>query len=231
MTKAEKTELRKKMQCMVDEANSLRNEASEKMYNIPKGYKLYAVGRTAKFRHDAQIYLTIAVVYMVAFAWSMSGSSAIHHVVQCACSCVLGCGAVMISKVMHCLCHPEAYTRRFYVEYRCYDELADEIGRLRAGIAEYNRQYAEQEEYILKFKQYTWPIIDEQLGVGSLEIVLKAYSFHATLRFRMGEETFSLRLDFNETGYNQMDTLVKRFEQGLTESSRSLSEIFHGCCG
>lgn len=37
--------------------------------------------------------------------------------------------------------------------------------------------------------------IDEHLGVGSLEIVLKAYSFHATLRFRMGEETFSLRLD------------------------------------
>ncbi len=37
--------------------------------------------------------------------------------------------------------------------------------------------------------------IDEHLGVGSLEIVLKEYSFHATLRFRMGEETFSLRLD------------------------------------
>ncbi len=49
MQKKEKAELRLRMMQMVDEANSLRDEAAEKLYDVPKGYKLNGAWDSIRF--------------------------------------------------------------------------------------------------------------------------------------------------------------------------------------
>lgn len=205
------------MQHMVDEANAMRDEASEKMYEIPKGYKLNAPWEWAKFLLVAIAEVAVCVAWFGALMWSVDGEGALRAAVAIICMVTFYIAGFWAVAEKNRPYHIEEHVKDFYVNNLWYDELNAELNRLRAGIADYDRQYAEQKEYIEKFRQYPWPIVDDQLGVGNLEIVLRAYDFHATLRLETCEEKLNLRLKFNETDYEQMDELIKRFEQKTRE--------------
>lgn len=208
LTRAEKAELQAKMQRMVDEANSLRDEAAEKMYGIPKGYKLNTTLDDAKFYLTTLLYVVLAFAFLAAFRWSINEE---HAVVSMILTFILCIGMLAASAAKNRPYHADESVKDFYVNDAWCGELSEELNRLKTGIESYDRQYAEQEEDIAKFRQYTYKISEVLGQSGDLDLVLKAYDFHAVLKLEAGEEKVNLRLAFNEADYNQMDALVRQF--------------------
>lgn len=217
LTRTEKAELRAKMQYMVDEANAMRDEASEKMYEIPKGYKLNTPWEWTKFLLVAIAEVTVCVAWFGALMWGVDGDDTLCVVVAIMCMAIFYIAGFWAVAEKNRPYRIEEHVKDFYINNLWYDELNAELNRLKAGIEDYNRQYAEQEEYIKKFRQYAYTI-SELLGQsGDLDIVTKAYDFHAVLKLEVFEEKLKLRLEFNEEDYNQMDTLTRQFRQKLTD--------------
>jgi len=204
--KRKKAELTHCMMRMVDEANSLRSEAAEKMYGVPKGYKL--ITKRVESRN--------CVLFFVAFAFYLSAMGIImwcldhEYFFPIVLLAVILCfGMIWISSVKSRRYDVTEHTDEFFINEAHCEALAVELGRLRAGIADYDRQYAEQEEYILKFKEHCTEVED----YGSLTLVLKANDFHAHVKMSTDTDEVDCRLKFNEADYGRLIGFIEFFNK------------------
>lgn len=209
MKKEEKAELHYKMMQMVEEANSLRDEAAEKMYSVPKGYKLNGAWDDIRFYLTMVLDVALCVGFMRLFWWSLSdGEDVLHIAVAVACVMLLGIGFVKAGAAKNRPYRVEEHLQDYYASEAHCGALAEELNRLRAGIADYNRQYEEKKEYIQKFRERQPEVGD----YGSLAVVLKANDFHAQVKMTAPMDEVDCRLEIDETGYKQLIDFLDLFD-------------------
>lgn len=200
--------LKNKMSQMVDEANSLRGEAAEKLYDVPKAYNL--VTMKSEIRSCFLMFMAVALSlgFLSLFMWSLTPESedVAHITVAIVCTVLIVAGMMWASVMKSQPYKPEEHEQVYYVNNLHYGLLQDELKRLKHGIADYDRQYAEQEEYILKFREYYQE--SEDFG-GRLELVLKANDFHAHVTAKTDTDEIDCRLKFDQTGYEHLVSLVE----------------------
>lgn len=211
MQKKEKAELRLKMIRMVNEANSLRDEAAEKLYDVPKGYKLMGARDSIRFWLMSVLCVGLSLGFLRLLEWSMDGGEDVAHIaVAIACMLFLGIGMVKASAAKNRPYKVEEHMQDYYANEVHCNALAEELERLKTGIADYDRQYEEQKEYIQKFIDHHQEVGD----YGCMIIVLKANDFHARVKMTAEMDDVDCRLKFNETGYKQLTDLLNFFNNG-----------------
>lgn len=214
MIKTERLERRKTMKelsgCMeemIHEANDLRDEAAVKMYDVPKRYKLNDKWDDVRFGLTILVALIAAVGFMLLLCWSMEND---HMVISVFCLVAFGIGMVRSSVAKNRPFKVEEEVKDYYVNELYYGALAKELARLKTGIADYNRQYEEQKDYISKFKNYMDEV--EDYG-GKMSLILKANDFRAQLQIKTSGDEVDCGLKFNESGYRQLKEIVGFFAQ------------------
>lgn len=229
MRSKEKSEMFRQMRSMVDEANALRDEAAEKIYAVPKAYRLSILEDEVCYALIMVVYLGFALGFMALFKWAMEGD---HIGVSVFCTILLSVGILTTSVARNRSCKAEetmevrSINRKaeetmdvYYVNECCCVALATELRRLKAGIADYDRQYEEQKEYISRFESCRAKI--EKYGSGSLKLILKANDFHARVKITTAISEMNCRLLFDEDGYRRLKCIIELFgnEKSLNFSS------------
>lgn len=207
--KEEKAKLRYKMARIVDEANSLRDEAAEKMYDVPKGYKLNSIWDDVFFWLMEIAAVALGFGYLALFWWSLNGRGMVHTLVLIGCIVILGTWAVVGCNARQRPYRVEEHVRDYYVNEIHYADLAKELVRLKTGIADYNRQYSEREEYIQKFTKKCIEAVVEDYG--SMELVLKANDFHVRVSMATATDEVNCRLELGKDGYKQLLAIIEFF--------------------
>lgn len=203
-SKEEQAKLRAEMQEMVDELNELRDEAAEKVGDVPKSYKLNTWKDDMKFWLGFFGLALVGVMAVATFMWCLE-----HEV-------WLGIVAYIVVS-FYAMLFVDAYRRRPYMveehvhDYWAndvhYNSAAKELKRLKEGIAEYDRLYEEKKEYIQKFEE----CIPEVGDFGSLILVLKASGFYALLKMRDALNEVNCRLEFDEGGHEILMSNIRFF--------------------
>ena len=202
----ERLELRAQMMQMVEEANSLRDEAAEKMDGVRLSYRLEAPWADARFLLMSAGMALLAMVVIGTFSWVLDNNSVIADVMTIA----LVVGFLKMSFERNRPYKAEEHEEVYCVNQNHYAVLVQDLNRLKAGIAEYDRQYAEQEEYIQKFRERVIEV--EDFG-GSVESHLKAGDFHARVKIVTAMNEVNCRLKFNQKGYTQLLDIMRFFNE------------------
>ncbi len=112
MRSKEKNAMFRQMRSMVDEANALRDEAVEKIYAVPKAYKLSTLKNEVCFYLTTVAYLILALGFMALFKWAMEGD---HIGVSVFCTILLSVGMLTTSVARNRPCRVEE-TMRVYLQ-------------------------------------------------------------------------------------------------------------------
>lgn len=210
--KQENVALCYRMQQMVNEANLLRNEAARKLYDVPKGYKL--ITRRDEILFGFALFACVVLTFggLGLFVWCLDNDWWPGIIVFLV---ALGVGLMKAAAYKNRPYRVEEHVQDYYVSQVHYEALKTELKRLQTGIVDYDRQYAEQEEYIQKFKERRLDI--EDYG-GSMWLILKANDFHAIVKATLGLDEIDARLNFSETGYNQLLDTIEFLNQSAGRS-------------
>lgn len=205
MRSKEESVMFRRMKAMVDEANVLRDEAAEKLYEVPKAYKLNTLKDEACFYLTIVACLGFALGFMALFYWAMDGE---HIGASVFCVAILGVGMIVASIAKNRPHKVEEATEDYFVNGSHYVALVTELERLKAGIADYDRQYEEQKEYISRFESCRAEIEK----YGSLKLILKANDFHAQVKITTTITEMNCRLLFDEDGYRRLKNIIELFD-------------------
>jgi len=211
MKENKKNDLRCKMAPMIAEANALRSEAAEKMYDVPKGYKLIGVWDDIRCCLMMIVDVVLCIGFLMLFRWSLSGDDVVHIVGAIVCVTALGISMMLASVAKNRPYKVKEHVREYYANDAYYNDLVQELERLKTGIAQYDQQYKEREKYIQKFRNIATEI--EDYG-GALRLVMKAGDFHAHVKMSDNKNQIDCRLKFTKDGYNQLLDLIKLIDGG-----------------
>lgn len=204
--KKERADLIYRMTQMVNEANSLRDEAAEKMYDVPKGYELFTAQKIAC------LWLKMGVCIMIALGglWLVKQAFDGDFVIM-ACVFILALGCTMMATYIskNRPYRIEENEQDYCVNAAHCEALEAELKRLKAGIAQYDQEYEERKEYIQKFEDFCPEVNDW----GRLLFTFKAGNFHARLKIRTGMDEVDCRLDFDEDGYKRLTDTIDWFNK------------------
>lgn len=199
--KQEQVELRAQMTKMVDEANSLRDEAAEKMYEVPLGYELESEHEFARFCLFSVVLVALAVITMLLFGWFLEHNCTLQASLI---AFVIGVCFVRSAAVKNRPYHIEEHEQSYCVNQNHYDSLSRELERLKSGIAEYDQQYAERKEYIDEFKRLQPEVGD----FGSMQLTMKAGNFKAHIVIKLDMDEFDCKLELDEGGVIQLNDIL-----------------------
>lgn len=204
--KKERADLIYRMTQMVNEANSLRDEAAEKMYDVPKGYELLTTRKIvcSGLMMGGVVLLGLGGLWLVGRA--LEGDFVIM-----ACIFTLAVGCVMMATYIsnHRPYKIEENEQEYCINTAHCEALEAELKRLKAGIAQYDQEYEEWKEYIQKFEDFCPEVNDW----GRLLFTFKAGNFHARLNIKTGMDEVDCRLDFDEDGYKRLTDTIDWFNK------------------
>lgn len=204
--KKEKADLIYRMTQMVNEANSLRDEAAEKMYDVPKGYELLTTRKMVRsgLTMGGVVLLGLGGLWLVGRA--LEGDFVI---MACIFTLALGCAMMATYISNHRPYKIEENEQEYCINAAHCEALEAELKRLKAGIAQYDQEYEERKEYIQKFEDFCPEVNDW----GRLLFTFKAGNFHARLKIRAGMDEVDCRLDFDEDGYKRLTDTIDWFNK------------------
>lgn len=203
--KQQEAELKNRMTLMVERANTLRNEAAQKMDSIPKAYELIYGWKDVSSYLECVLMGALAVVWFFCFVYWMEHDS---YIPVAASATLLAAITIVASAYRNRPYRIEDEIKSYYVNMNHYDTLNTELQRLTDGIADYDRQYEEQKEYIQKFRDLATEVGDY---AGTMDFVLKAGDFHVSIKMSDGMDELDCRLSFTQGAYEQFTKTLSYF--------------------
>lgn len=135
----QRDELRNRMSAMIKRANTLRDEAAQKMDGVPKAYELIYGWKEIRVYLMCVLMGSITFMFLIRFMYWIEHESYIMMGISTAVLTII----TIIASAYHNQYKVENETKSYYVNEVYYDALKKELQRLTDGIAEYDRQFEE----------------------------------------------------------------------------------------